>query len=106
MGDDNKSGKDFLTVGPDFGEGPVYLRHRADHTLETGVLRGIEEGKPINAPLVNLKGREGSNVFDVEEIGDFRSQGRPASGPAMVATDSFREGWDRIFGGRQSVGEA
>ena len=28
------------------------------------------------------------------------------SGPAQVATDAYRQGWDTIFGGRQPVGVA
>lgn len=35
---------------------------------------------------------------------------RPASqaksGPAQVATDDYRKGWDNVFGIRQPVGEA
>jgi hypothetical protein len=28
------------------------------------------------------------------------------SGPAQVATDAYRQGWDNIFGGKRSVGQA
>jgi hypothetical protein len=89
------------------------LRKRADK-LEAGVVRTMEEGKPIHGEVVRLHARpEQPLVYDVEVQLDARAQ-KPAgdaaptddvaasagdrTGPAQVASEPYREGWDAIWG--------
>lgn len=106
------------------GTGARILRAR-NGTIETGEVRPAKEGQPFNnGELVRLKPRSGSpSVCDVEVL--YRTAALPAappsvqgasesaasgpssapqasgpglSGPAQVATESYRDNWDRIFG--------
>jgi hypothetical protein len=68
--------------------------------VEIGELREAKDGMPIHGDLVRLKPRtEHDRLFDVETL-----HARPAAqlaaghGPAQVASDRYREGWDAIFG--------
>jgi len=109
------------------GTGARVLRAR-NGTIETGEVRPAKEGQPFNnGELVRLKPRSGSpSVCDVEVIyrgaplpgaapvsGATPAQGASESagssrapqasgpargGPAQVATESYRDNWDRIFG--------
>lgn len=65
----------------------------------------IEEGKPIMGDYVALSPREGSPLLNAEftRIPGARHE---SSGPAMVASEAYRNGYDRIFGKKQDVGEA
>ena len=96
--------EDVVLVGPEVeGEGPkrhTVLRYRReageDGQLELGEIREAEEGKPILGELVRLRARgEGGRLFDV----DVQARGPLASrsGPPMVASDAFRDGWERTF---------
>lgn len=112
-----------LVTGPtDDGKGMNVLRAKND-TLQVGAVRPLEEGKPILGELVTLKPRPDSPaLFDVESQlpspvkpaapqaaggGPARradrasrtdSSARPTTaGPAQVATDTYRSGWDRIY---------
>jgi hypothetical protein len=79
-----------LATSPDGHK--VVMRER-DGELSIGALcPHVEEGKPL-APgreYVHLEPRE-DGAFDVESLygGD---------GPAQVATESYRSGWDAIWG--------
>ena len=72
-----------------------------------GELRPLQEGKPINGAVVKVSKdadvdgwREWETVYDPDGVGPGRS------GPAQVATDSYRTGYDRIFGGNRKAAEA
>lgn len=86
------------------GEGFRVIRKRED-TLEIGEIRAAKEGQPLHGDLVRLKPREESDrLFDVETLVSREETQRalPArSGPAQVATTSYREGWEAIFGQRE-----
>lgn len=97
------------------GAGARILRAR-NGTIETGEVRPAKEGQPLNkGELVRLRPRsETPSICDVEVI--YRETpvvaptpsghggAEPAlaavglSGPAQVATESYRDNWDRIFG--------
>lgn len=102
-----------LVTGPtDDGKGVNVLRAKND-TLQVGAVRPLEEGKPILGELVRLKQRsESPALFDVESQlpsptpstnaakpkPRANTDARPTSaGPAQVATDTYRSGWDRIY---------
>jgi hypothetical protein len=99
--------KDEITLGPDLGGGvhPA-VRHAADHTVHVGTVRLLAEGQPLSGTTLILDPKEGSS-FNV--IGEITPKGENADrhgGPAMVSSSAYRDGWDRLFGGKQTVGEA
>jgi hypothetical protein len=77
------------------------LRRRSDEEpIEVGIVRPLEEGKPITGEVISLEQRDDLPfLFDVTtEVAT--AEERTASGPAQVATDSYRRGWDAIWGDR------
>lgn len=95
------SGDDLISLGPQLPNGDVFcIRHKGDHTIEGGVLSVLPEGDTTSAEVgqevVHLKHRAGS-TYEVTESN---------KGPAMVNSSAFRSGWDSIFGGRPTVGQA
>lgn len=80
--------------------GTHILRRRADGvSVEQGILQPLTEGKPIEGEVVSLQQRpEFPLLFDVKT--EWAPSGvRPTSdGPAQVATDAYRRGWDAVWG--------
>ena len=103
--DDCKLGhRDLLRVTGETKDGGfTYIRHRADHEAEVGVLKIPKEGQSMQSTPVTLT-RVEDDLFEVEEIGTSTSS--ESKGPAKVTTDDYRMGWDRIFGGPKTVGQA
>jgi hypothetical protein len=102
----------LLYAPTDDGAGARILRAR-NGSIETGEVRPAKEGQPVNrGELVRLRPRQETPCFcDVEVL--YRDPALPAqpkepapeaknqaamSGPAQVATDRYRDNWDRIFG--------
>lgn len=91
-------------VTPD-GRGLSVLRQRND-TLETGAIRPLEHGKPIQGEVVRLEPRkEFPLLCDVKvELSAPTVEQPPAhpsrSGPAQVASDRYRRNWDAIWKNR------
>lgn len=91
----------------DDGQGIDIIRKRGER-IETGTVRRLEQGKPIHGEVVRLRPREHSPlVCDVEvEVPAPAQAQSPAaitSGPAQVATETYRKNWDAIYGrGRKS----
>lgn len=83
------------------GDGYRMLRAR-EGKLEAGEVRPLKEGKPLHgSELVKLKPREKAPwLCDVETMGELPT-GRSDSGPAQVATDAYRQNWERIFASKQ-----
>ncbi len=78
------------------GKGLEVLRKRGD-TLAAGQMRPMEEGKAITGEVVSLRPRsESPLLFDVDVL-HAPEPGR--AGPAQVSTDSYRAGWQAVFGG-------
>ncbi len=92
------------------GQGLKVLRYR-DRQLEVGAVRPLREGQPIQGELVRLHPRrELPLVCDVEvELPAPHASPRPAAaseqtkGPAQVATDRYRDNWDRIWRKKRSL---
>ena len=82
-------------------QGVHILRRRDENApVEAGLLQPLVEGRPITGELVSMKQRE-----DMPMLYDVKSEipapeSRSGSGPSQVATDSYRKGWDAIWGGR------
>src|SRR3954470_20863714 len=108
----------LLYAPTDDGKGARVLRAR-DGLLEAGEVRPVKDGQPINrGEMVKLTPRAGAPcVCDVEvlheptttvatpQVNASADVAKPALGegggrPAQVATEDYRENWDRIFGPR------
>jgi len=90
----------------DDGQGVDIIRKRGER-IETGTVRRLEPGKAIHGEVVRLKPREHAPlVCDVEvELAAPHSSAAPASsGPAQVATESYRKNWDAVYGRSKKPG--
>jgi hypothetical protein len=79
----------------------VLRRRRPDSDVELGTLRPLKEGRPIDGEVVSMQAREDLPfVYDVKtELEDPRGERRATSdGPAQVATEQYRRGWEAIWG--------
>lgn len=98
--DPSKDGGVALVLGAtEDGETLGVLRKRGD-AVEPSILKKAVEGKPITGELVRLSPREEPMLFDVDVLYDGRAEEPPeddGGGPAQVATDAYRKGWDRLF---------
>jgi hypothetical protein len=95
-----------VAVGKD-EHGIHILRRRGEGaTVEAGVVQPLAEGRPIRGEVISMRQRPDLPfVFDVKtEMADPnadgpRDEGRATSaGPSQVANDSYRKGWDAIWG--------
>jgi hypothetical protein len=85
----------------------ILRRRSEDAPVEAGVMEPLAEGRPITGEVVSLKQRKDLPfLFDVKTVLEGQeSGGAPegdTQGPAQVATDSYRKGWDAMWGGRRS----
>jgi hypothetical protein len=91
--------KDVVLLGPPTADGAgVHVIRAREERIETGELRAIQEGKPITGEIVTLAPRK-----DNPRVCDVKDSYRPPAmsshkGPAKVASEAYREGWDSIFG--------
>jgi hypothetical protein len=84
------------------GEGLRIIRRRDDR-IELGAVRPLKEGAPIVGEVVSLTPREEFPLLCDVKV-QYSSPGArndvaesPRHGPAQVATDRYRENWDRIW---------
>ncbi len=101
----------YLHSPTDDGDGVRVVRARQGK-VEMGEVRPIAEGKPLSGEIVSLRPREGSpRVCDVkveyaktDDAKPASASGSAAKGPAQVATTTYRDNWESIFGnaGRRS----
>jgi hypothetical protein len=85
----------------------ILRRRSEDAPVEAGVMEPLAEGRPIIGEVVSLKQRTDLPfLFDVKTVLEGPEVDQAASGttdgPAQVATDSYRKGWDAIWGRRRS----
>lgn len=83
------------------GQGARVLRARPGR-VDAGEVRPLQDGRPLTASgeIVRLEPRaDAPAVYDVKVEHAVGAPGRPASGPAQVATRAYRESWERTFGG-------
>ncbi len=116
MADDEKGSKkpehgacpegDVISVGPNLGGICPFVRHHADHSIETGLARIAEPGQiPTSANPLYLTHRQ-DNVFDVQTMSRGGSDVAPTKGPAKVNSPAYKDGWENIFGNKTPVGQA
>ena len=83
------------------GEGAQVLRARPGR-IEAGEVRPMREGKPLAAgEVVSLTPRtDAPALFDVkvEHVVEPAAPKASHAGPAQVATEKYRESWERTFG--------
>jgi hypothetical protein len=100
---------DVVLLGPPTADGGgVHVIRARDEKVETGELRALQEGRPITGEVVTLSPREGNpRVCDVTD--SYRApspveaaRAAPHKGPANVATDAYRDGWEEVFGRKRS----
>jgi len=98
------SGDVALVFGKDV-DGVHILRRRDENSpVEAGLLQPLVEGRPISGELITMKRREDMPfLFDVKSElpgPETDAETRSSHGPSQVATESYRKGWDAIWGGR------
>jgi hypothetical protein len=91
----------------DDGQGVDIIRKRGER-IEAGTVRRLEQGKPIHGEVVRLRPREHfPMVCDVEVEVPAQRSSEPfavSSGPAQVATETYRKNWDAIYGRSKKQG--
>ncbi len=116
MADDEKGSKqsdhhcpggDVISVGPDLGGVCPFIRHRPDHSVESGMAKIVRPGDPpTTATPLMLTHRQGSE-FDVHVMSKGGSDGpSKTKGPSKVNSPAYKDGWDSIFGKKAPVGQA
>lgn len=88
-------------------QGTHILRRRSENApVEAGVLRPLQSGKPIDGEVISLSPRsEAPMLFDVKsELPSPYPVARSTDGPAQVANDAYRKGWDAMWGRRRRDG--
>ena len=107
MSDEPEQDSDVVYVHSPTDDGDGLRVVRARHgKVEMGEVRPIAEGKPLTGEIVSLRPREGSpRVCDVTveyaKTDGTKPEGATASaakGPAQVATTTYRDNWESIFG--------
>ena len=86
--------------------GLYILRRRTEEApVEAGLLQPLVEGRPINGEVISMRRRgDMPFLFDVKTevaapAGTEPSEPSTTShGPSQVATESYRKGWDAIWG--------
>ena len=85
-------------MGPELANGQrPFVRHSETGNCERGMLAQSLANADRVLELEHLAGP----FYEV--TGETRLT---ASGPSQVASEAYREGWSRIFGGRRPVGQA
>jgi hypothetical protein len=89
--------EDTLVMGPDLGnERRPFLRRNSDG-IQAGIMSPVKEGMPLPEDSFYIEHRGPGPVYKVTPLG--KSKSRPA-------TAGYLKGWDRVFGGKQTVGQA
>ena len=104
LDEDSRDDSDIALIHgrtPD-GEGLRVIRKRRER-IELAHVRPLEQGAPITGEVVSLKPRTDFPLIcdvkvELEAPVAADVATRPAhGGPAQVATDRYRENWDRIW---------
>lgn len=75
------------------------IRVAEDGTQQTGIVRSVEEGKPIHGDEIMILSNTGHPlVYNVDDKISLDSKG-----PAKVSSPVYRENYDRIFGSLENL---
>jgi hypothetical protein len=95
----------MATGKTDDGDGTKVVRARPGR-VEAGEMRTMKEGQPLVAgEVVTLEQRKDApQLFNVKVEHTVKPAAAKAThhGPAQVATDEYRDSWERTFGARRS----
>jgi hypothetical protein len=101
-----------FVVGKDEHGLHILRRRSGEGPIEAGVLRPLTEGKPITGEVISLRPRPDLPfMFNVKTelagpniaAGAAPDEPPATDGPSQVATDSYRKGWEKIFGGKRTT---
>jgi hypothetical protein len=95
--------KDLVLVHGRSEDGGMHVLRSREDRIESGVMRPLEQGRPIHGEVVKLKQRpECPLLFDAEtqlaDAGKPAPESRASNGPAQVASDAYRKNYDAIWG--------
>ena len=83
----------------------ILRRRSEDAPVEAAILQPLVEGKPLTGEVISLRPRKDFPfLLDVTTEISVGPSTPPPAGPAQVATDSYRRGWDAIWGTRSRTG--
>jgi len=89
-------GGSFVVPGPVVGGVRFGIRHSENHTVEVGKFVEVPDGTTIPEGVTLLHKRDGEDIYDVVGTpSEMRS-----SGPVRVTSNSYRSGWDGVFGSK------
>ncbi len=81
----------------------VLRRRGPDAPVEAGVLQPLVEGQPITEEVISLRPRPDTPlIFDVKTVLERAQPREPGDGPSQVTTESYRKGWDTIWGRKRA----
>ncbi|MFP6684972.1 MAG: hypothetical protein VB934_09670 [Polyangiaceae bacterium] len=96
--------RDIVFVHGKSERGRYQVIRQRDQQIEIGEMTTVREGQPILGDLVKLHPLEQhERLFACETI--VKSPVRNEQGPAQVASEAYRSGWEAIFGDRCPLGE-
>ncbi len=81
----------------------ILRRRSEDAPIEAAVLQPLAEGRPITGEVISMQPRQDFPfLFDAktELEAPAAATARAGNGPAQVASNSYRSGWDAIWGPR------
>jgi hypothetical protein len=101
-----KSG-DTLYVGPGIDGVHPCVTKTADNQHVPGRVRALKHGENIIGEALITQPTDEPGIYKV--VDTIQGQAAPetpkaTNGPAQVATDEYRDGWERIFGAKPAVG--
>lgn len=87
---DDKKNDGEMIVGPAYGDSNLCLAKEGEE-VRLGQIRTLQDGESL---------RPGEDLVELKSMGDgiYGYQVLHRSGPSKVASPSYREGWDRVFG--------
>jgi hypothetical protein len=97
LGQMDKSTDDVAVLtGPTPDKKGMRIVRFHEDTVSVGEVRPVEDGKPFYGDLISLSRREGAPPF-VRNVEVVVEGPKYRGGPAQVATDGYRQGWEATF---------
>ncbi len=80
----------------------VVLTRDEQRKVDARLMRGVKPGEAMSDKALLIE-RDGEGDLTWKTIGELKAAQEPvrtAGGPARVASDAYRSGWDAVFGKR------
>lgn len=92
-----------MVVGASVDSQQLAVLRKRGGELSAAILRAAKEGQPLHGELIRLRARDGEpHLYDVESVYEApRDRSADRGRPAQVATEEYRDGWDRLWKGRK-----